>query len=189
MRRAGFVRQGESVSKKATGLFALAAFVMMSVSCTTLRTRAVTSTSDLPGRKAKVASVITVSGERITFSPHNPGHVRGDVITGTATARFSAPVEIQGPFSSIKRRPDGSVYEITDGTGRVYPVIGVSKESETQWTILVNDTTAQQVSIRVSEVRQISFKKNNGVLTVLAVLSLTAAGVIAINMALWRYTY
>jgi hypothetical protein len=71
----------------------------------------------------------------------------------------------------------------------VHPVVGVSKEGETQWTILVNDTTAQQVSIRVSEVRQISFKKNNGVLTVLAVLSLTAAGVIAINMALWRYTY
>ncbi len=35
----------------------------------------------------------------------------------------------------------------------------------------------------LSEVRQISFKKTNGVLTVLAVLWPTAAGVIAINMA------
>jgi hypothetical protein len=177
------------VSRSAISLFTAAAFIFTSASCTTLRTRDVASTADLPSWKAKVTSVVMVSGERISFSPHDPGRVRGDVITGTATARFSAPVEIQGPFSSIKRRPDGSVYEITDGTGRVYPVIGVSKESETQWTILVNDTTAQQVSLRVSEVRQISFKKNNGALTVLAVLSLTAAGVIAINMALWRYTY
>lgn len=170
--------------RKIASLFTLGAFLLASASCTTMRTKDLTPALGPPGPKAKVTNVITVTGERIAFSPRDPGRVRGDAITGTASVRYNVPVEIRGPFSSIKRRTDGSVYEITDGGGRVHPVVRVAKQGEDQWTILVNDTTAQQVSVPLSDVRQISFKKKNGVLTALAIVSLVFAGVCGLTLAL-----
>ncbi len=155
--------------RKAISLFTLAAFVLMSSSCTTMKTRTVVTPSDLPGKGAKITSVITASGERVEFSPSGPGRIRGAVITGTAAARYSVPVEIQGPFSSIKRRPDESVYEVTDGHGRVYAVVRVSNEGDTKWTILINDTAVQPVSILLSEVKQITYRKSRPALTAIAI--------------------
>lgn len=165
--------------KKATSLLTLAAVVLASVSCTTMTTKPVVTPSDLPGKAAMIQSVIMTSGEHVEFSPSDPGRVRGDVIVGTAAVRYKAPVEIQGPFSSIKRRPDGSVYEITDGTGRVHPVVGVAKEGETAWTILVNDRTARPVSIPLTDVRQIRFRKINAFLTALTIASVAGLFFIA----------
>jgi hypothetical protein len=177
-----------TVFRKATSLFTLAAFVVMSVSCVTMRTKTVVAPSDLPGKGAKITSVITASGERVEFSRSGPGRIRGAVITGTAAARYSVPVEIQGPFSSIKKRPDGSVYEITDGHGRVYAVVRVSNEGDTKWTILINDTAVQPVSIPLSEVKQITYRKSRPALTAIAIAIpvvlglLLVAGIIAADM-------
>lgn len=166
--------------RKATSLFTLAAFVLMSASCTTLKTKAVFMPSELAGLHAKIAAVVKASGERVEFSPSGLGRVRGDAVTGTAQARYGVPVEIQGPFSSIKRRPDGSVYKITDGSGREHAVVRVSNEGDTTWTILINDTTVQPVSIPLSEVKQITYRKPNPALTAIAIAIPVVLGLILV---------
>lgn len=155
------------MSKKTVSVFTLAAFVAFSASCTTMRTRAVVSPADAPGPHAKIAGLVRSSGERVEFAPSAPGRVREGAITGVARARYKVPVEIQGPFSSVKRRPDGEVYEITDGGGRVHQVIGVVREGDTAWTILINDLTPQPVSIPLSDVREVRSKSINPVMTAL----------------------
>jgi hypothetical protein len=156
------------MSRKAITVITLAAFVLTSASCVTWRTQTIAAASDAPGKRARIVSLVKASGERVEFSNSDPGRVRGDSITGTASARLSVPIDIQGPFSSIKKRADGTVYEITDGSGRVYPVQRVLKEGNTEWSILINDRTPQPVSIPLSDVRQIRFKKTNSFLTAIA---------------------
>ena len=140
---------------------------------------------DVPDESARISRVVLASGERIDFSPADPGRVqpadpeeperpgrqpsRGILIQGTAVARLSVPVEIQGPFSSIKRRADGTVYEITDASGLVYPVQRVLKEGDAQWSVLINDRTVQPVSILLSDVRQVWFEKSYPGMTMLGV--------------------
>jgi hypothetical protein len=174
-----------TVFRKATSLFTLAAFVLMSASCTTLKTKAVFMPSELAGLHAKIAAVVKASGERVEFSPSGLGRVRGDAVTGTALARYGVPVEIQGPFSSIKRRPDGSVYKITDGSGREHAVVRVSNEGDTTWTILINDTTVQPVSIPLSEVKQITYKKPNTALTAIAIAIPVVLGLIVVAVIIY----
>ena len=115
------------MSQRAISLFTLAGFVLLATSCVTWRTKNIGGITDAPGRGAMVMTVVKTSGERIEFAKSDPGRVRGLAIQGTALVRFSVPLEIQGPFSAIKARPDGSVYEVTDGAGRVHQVLRVSK--------------------------------------------------------------
>ena len=166
--------------RKATSLLTLAAFVLMSASCATLKTKAVFKPSELAGSHAKIVTVVKASGERIEFSPSGPGRVRGDAVTGTAQARYGVQVEIQGPFSSIKRRPDGSVYRITDRSGREHAVVRVSNEGDATWTILINDATVQPVSIPLLEVKQITYRKPNRALTAVAIAIPVVLGLILV---------
>jgi len=163
-------RQGENaMSKKPVTGITLAAFVLASTSCTMWRTKTIDGISGAPGKSAKIMSVVKASGERIDFSNSDPGRVRGLVITGTAIAGLSVPIDIQRPFSSIKKRADGTVYEITDESGRVYAVQSVLKEDEARWSVLINERTVRQVSIPLSDVRQVRFKKINPTLTLIAI--------------------
>ena len=172
--------------RKAIGAITLAAFVLTSSSCTMWRTKNIRSISDVPGESARIISVVLASGERIDFSPADPGRVqptgpegpelpgrhprRGILIKGTAVGRHSVPVEIQGPFSSIGKRADGTVFEITDVSGRVYPVQRVLKEGDARWSILTYDRTVQPVSIPLSDVFQVRFKQSYPGLTLLVIM-------------------
>ena len=127
-------------------------------------------------------SVVKASGERIDFSKSDPGRVRGLVITGTAVSGLSAPIDIQRPFSSIKERDDGTVYEITDKSGRVYAVQSVLKEDEIQWSVIIKERTAQRVSIPLSDVRQVRFKKINPALTLIAMAVPVSLGLLYLAM-------
>lgn len=164
------------MARKAASLFTLAAFVLASTACMTTRTKTITAPSDLPGSRAKIVSLVKTSGEQVDFTPSGPGRVRGPVIVGTAAARLSVPVTIEGPFSAIQRRPNGSVYALTDGSGRVHSVQRVLREGELRWSILINDRTARPVSIPVLEVSRIRFRKVNTILTILAVAVPVAFG-------------
>jgi hypothetical protein len=158
------------MSRKTITVITLAAFVLTSTSCTMWRTKNINGISDVPSKSAKIMSVVKASGERIDFSNSDPGRIRGGSITGTAVAGLSVPIDIQRPFSSIKKRADGTVYEITDGSGRVYGVQSVLKEGEAQWSVLINDRTVQRVSIPLSDVRQIRFKKTNTIMSAIAIV-------------------
>lgn len=147
----------------------LAAFILASASCTMWRTKDISTVRDVPDRSTRIESVLKASGEHINFAKSDPGRIHGFVIEGTALARLSVPIEIQGPFSSIKKRADGSVYEITDSDGRVHQVQRVLKEGDGRWSILINDMTTQPVSIPLSEVRQIHFKESRPLLAFIAI--------------------
>lgn len=157
------------MSQRAISLFTLAGFVLLATSCVTWRTKNIGGITDAPGWGAMVMTVVKTSGERIEFAKSDPGRVRGQAIQGTALVRFSVPLEIQGPFSAIKARPDGSVYEVTDGAGRVHQVLRVLKRGDAEWSILIIDRTTRPVSIPLTDVRQIRFKRHSPFLTFLAV--------------------
>ena len=164
------------MSRKAVAAITLAAFVLTSTSCMIWRTKNIRWISDVPDESAKIMSLVKTSGERIDFSSADPGRVwpgrhdsPGVLIKGTAVARFSVPVEIPRPFSSIRKRADGTVFEITDGSGRLHSVQRVLKEGDALWSVLINDRRAQPVSILLSDVRQVRFKKSYPGLTFLAV--------------------
>jgi len=155
--------------KKSIPAALAAAVVLLTVSCMTWRTKEIGGIRDAPGGSARIMTVFKMSGERVVFAKSDPGRVRGQAIEGTALARFSIPLEIKGPFDAIKERPDGSVYEITDGAGRVHQVYRVLKRGDAEWSILVNDSTARPVSIPLADVRQIQYKKPSFVLSFLAI--------------------
>ena len=172
--------------RKAITAITLAAFVLTSASCTMWRTKNIGSISDAPDESARIISVVMASGERIDFSPADPGRVqptgpegperpgrrasRGILIKGTAVGRFSVPVEIKGPCSSIRKRADGTVYEITDASGRAYPVQRVLKEGDARWSILTYDRTVEPVSILLSDVLQVRFKQSYPGMTLLVII-------------------
>jgi len=159
----------------------MAAGLIASVSCMTWRTKEIRSDADLAGKDAEIRRLLKTSGERVEFSPSNPGQVYEGAIRGLAVAHYSVPVTIQGPFSSIARRPDGSVYEVTDGRGRRHTIEAVRKETDTQWDVLVTDRAAGAVSIPLADVRRIWFKKLDPFVTLMAV----AIPVAAIRFAVW----
>jgi len=149
---------------KAITVITLAAFVLVSASCTMIRTADLTK-ADRPGERARILDLVMNSGVPIVFS--GSGRIRGSMATGMAVVGVEE--RIPAPLSSIRKRHDGTVYEIVDRAGRIHPVLGVLNEGETEWTIFAPGSTVQSVSIPLSEVRQVRFRKNNTILTAIAV--------------------
>lgn len=144
---------------------ALICFVVVSEGCLTWRTAPVTE-SRPPGRGAKIISVLTRAGEHIIFSRSDPGRVLGQSIVGRGVA--SVAERVPAPLAEVKKRSDGSVYEITDRQGRTHAVLGVSAEGPTEWVIITPGREIRQVSIPISEVTQARYGKVNLPLTALA---------------------
>ena len=158
-------------------MITLAAFALTSASCTMIRTADLT-TPDSPGKRARILSLVTNSGVPVVFS--GPGRIRGDMVTGMAVVGVEE--RIPAPVSSIKKRPDGTVTEIVDRTGRIHPVLGVLNEGATEWTIYAPGSAIQTVSIPLSEVRQVRFRKNNTILTAIAIAVPVSLGLLYLAM-------
>lgn len=156
--------------KRVAALFTMIAFVLFSASCSTWGMREVSTTAKRPAEGKKIRSVIMTSGELVEFSRSNPGRIQGSTIVGMATGLEGKPLSLKGPFSLIKKRPDGTIYQVVDKEGQVYSVQRVLKESPDQMTILTTASTVARVAIPLSEVRAIQVKKTNGALTALAVV-------------------
>ena len=167
------------MSRKASALFTVAAFVLFTASCTTWSTKEIYSEVDYPRQDKKVLSVVKESGERVEFSKAEPGRVWGDAIVGPAAVTMKS-VEVEGPFLMIKKGFDGSIEEITDAKGRVYYVRTVLKEEPNKLTIEARTLTTQAVSIPLSEARLVKLKKFNIILTALAITSAGAAAFVAL---------
>ena len=161
--------------RKATSLFTLAAFVLISVSCTIVKTVDV-RTAPPPGHRARIIRLVKTSGESVVFS--GVGRVDGSTIKGQAVV--SVQERIPAPVSSVKERPGGSVYEIVDRDGRIHPVSGVLIKGENEWTILVPGGTVQSVSIPLSEVVLIEYRKTDAALTILAITP-----VVVLTLLIW----
>jgi hypothetical protein len=149
-------------------IISLAALIVVSVFCLAWRTKEIRSEADL-GRDPEIRRLLKASGERVEFSPSSPGQVFGGAIRGLAVARSSVPVTIRRPFLSVKKGPDGSVREVTDGSGRTHHVDAVIRETDAQWDVLVTDRVPQPVSIPLADVRRIWFKKIDPFASLMAV--------------------
>lgn len=163
--------------RKTVTVITLAAFVLFSISCTIARTMETTQ-FDHPGKRAKIVSLIKQSGERVVFSGY--GRIRGDAITGMADA--GAERRIPAPVSAIKEGADGSIFEIVDRSGRAHQVLAVLQRGESEWTVLARAGTIRQVSIPLSEVRQVTYTKISTGLTILALAPLAALGLFLLGV-------
>jgi len=166
--------------RKIVTVITLAAFVLFSISCTIARTMETTKFNH-PGRRAKIVNLIKESGERVVFS--GCGRMEGDTITGMADAGIEK--HIPTPFSAIKEGADGSVFEIIDRNGQAHQVLAVLQKGETGWTILARGGMIRQVSIPLSEVRQVTYTKINTGLTILALAPLAALGLILLGVYIY----
>ncbi len=160
--------------RKSVGLLTLAAFLIFSASCKTWGLKDVaTMERHLPENSA-VRRVVNNSGEVIQFSLSNPGRVRGYTIVGTAKDPVPKRVDLTGPFRSIKKRSDGTIYEVVDAKGQVYFVQQVVVQGDNQMAVMAAEWV--QVSVPLSEARTIEIKKSNSLLTTLAVIGGLAGG-------------
>ena len=157
------------MSRKAASLFTLTVLALFSTSCTMWSTKDVRTIADWPKENQKVLSVVKASGEFVRFSKSDPGLMHGNVIYGLATSFVPKPVEVEGPFPSVKKRADGRIYEVTDRNGQVHAVREVLKDEGDKLTFVPNLRAPGLVSVPMSEARLIQIKRTNGALTFLAI--------------------
>lgn len=175
------------MTRKSTAVFTLAAFVLCSTSCMRWPTRAVRTVVDYPSPGARVMKVVAVSGTEYYFSKATPGRVVGNLIVGTANV-YGERVEIEGPFAEVRKRPDGTVYEVVDREGRTHSVMRVVSAGEDKMTVLMAVRKSEQVSIPLSEVRSVRFRKFDHVATFIAAWAAVKL-VLFIEMARWMSSH
>ena len=156
--------------RQAVAVFTAIVFVVFSSSCMTWRNKEIRTSADYPAQQTRVLTVVKRSGEVIEFSRTAPARIVGNQVVGTTSAIAEREVGIEGPFPLIKRLSDGTVTEVTDAKGRVWSVHRVLKEEPNRMTIRVVDNVIEPVAIPLSEIRQITNRKTDVGLTILAVL-------------------
>ena len=114
--------------KKWATLFTILSFVVSSTACLSWSTREIRSEGDYPEPGSKVARVVKTDGEIVDFTGRGLGRRLHERVEGAALVPVEREVELQGPLTSIKKRADGTISEITDAAGRVHDVISVERE-------------------------------------------------------------
>jgi hypothetical protein len=158
----------------------LAALLIVSVSCMSVRTKAIISPADYASYKPRIVGVVTASGEDYVFSASAPARLWGGNIVGTATAVGGGRVELAGPFRSVMKRSDGTIYQVTDSSGRVHAVRQVVQEGPDKLVFIAVSSDSRQVSIPFSEVRLLRYKKTNALLTMAG----SAGGYLALTIVI-----
>jgi len=166
--------------KKTAACVTLAAFVASSGACMTWGTRRIRTTAPFPKQGAKIQSLVQKSGATVVFRSADPGRIAGDAIVGTAVGGAWESVEIAKPVSLVKKRSDGSVYEITGRDGRVYPVGLVRSEDADKIVFFVAAGRPTPVSVPLSEIASVRIRKFSFVKTGLALAGLFGLGFFAI---------
>ena len=166
--------------RRASVLFTVAAFAVFSASCTMWPTREIRTEADYPSQGRQVASVVKTDGEIVEFTKSHPGIIRRDAVEGAARVLVKGRVEIRGPFALIKKRADGTISEVTDAIGKVHYVQSVLNEGPDVMTIQESSSEVRTVSIPLSDVRLVKYKKANVVLTLMALAAGGAVGLMAL---------
>jgi hypothetical protein len=166
------------MSPKITALITIPAFVLFTASCSMWPTREIRSEADYPSQNKRVLTVVKTNGEVVEFSKTDPGLILGDEIRGTARVLVNEKTEIE--FPQIKRRADGTIAEVTDAKGKVHFVQNVLREEPNRLVFQERYSAILQIAIPLSEVRLVTYKKPNTVLTIAAVAVAGALGLIAL---------
>jgi hypothetical protein len=171
---------------KLTALFTVAAFVLFTASCSMWPTREIRTEADYPSQNRRVLTVVKTNGEVVEFSKQDPGLVLGDEIRGTARVLVNEKTEIEGPFPLVKRRADGTIAEVTDAQGKVHYVRTVLREEPNLLVVQERYSARLPIAIPLSDVRLVTYKKTNTVLTVAAIAVGGALGLFA--LAVYAYS-
>jgi hypothetical protein len=143
--------------KKTAACLTLAAFLAASNACMMWGTRGIETAAKYPKQDRKIFSLVKKSGETVLFSASAPGRVRGDSIVGAALSWEN--VEIRKPVAVVKKRNDGSVYEIHTSDGRIIPVGKVLFDDADKIVIVAGDAKVTPVTVPLSEVASIKVRK------------------------------
>lgn len=147
-----------------------AALSCLSTACMTWATKDVRTVADWPRQNQKVLSVVTASGGLVQFDKSSPGRMQGNAIYGLAVQYAKDPIEIEGPFPSVKKRVDGAVYEVTDRTGKVYGVKEVLKAEGDRMIVVERSAGPVVVSVPIADARLVKVRKTNVPLTFVAIV-------------------
>jgi hypothetical protein len=163
-----------------TALFTVAAFVLFTASCSMWPTREIRTEADYPSQNRRVLTVVKTNGEMVEFSKQDPGLVMGDEIRGTARVLVNEKTEIEGPFPLVKRRADGTIAEVTDAKGQVHFVRTVLREEPDRLVVQERYSARLPIAIPLSEVRLVTYKKTNTVLTAASIAIVGTLGLFAL---------
>ena len=168
--------------KKGATFFTILSFIVFSSACVYWPTKAIRNEGDYPAPGRKVARVIKANGEVVDFTGPGHGLVLIDKVQGPALVSIEQTVELKRPLGLVKKRADGTVSEITDARGWVHYVLAIEKDGPDSLVIKERRTETQVVSIPLSEVRLIKYRKTNMIMTAMAIAALTAAGLFALAL-------
>jgi|PlaIllAssembly_1097288.scaffolds.fasta_scaffold57676_2 hypothetical protein len=179
-------REKDKMLKRTAACFTLATFIASSSACMTWGTRRIQTTAPNPKQGAKIQSLVKRSGATVVFSAADPGRVVGNAIVGTAVGGAWESVEIAKPVPLVKRRDDGSVYEITDRDGRVHPVGLVQSEDADKMVIFIGATQPAPVSVPLAEIASVKIRRFGIVKTALALGGLFCVGFVTLMVIMSR---
>jgi hypothetical protein len=160
------------MSKKMIAVMTLGTFVVFSTSCVTWRRQEVNALVRPLPENTEVLTVVKTSGEFVQFSKAEPGLVRGFAVVGKG--RVTKLREIAGPFLSVKKDKDGRIIEVTDAEGHVYSIQNLLSQGSNRMIFVGSELV--NVSIPLSGIRQVEFKRTNTLLTVMLALGVIGGG-------------
>jgi hypothetical protein len=166
--------------KRGAAFFTILSFAVFSTACVYWPTREIRNEGDYPAPGRKVARVVKANGEVVDFTGPGLGQVLIDKVQGPAVVSVERTVELKEPLGLVKKRADGTVSEITDASGWIHYVLSIEKEGSDSVIIKERRTETQVVSIPLSEVRLIQYRKTNAILTAMALAAVAAAGIIVL---------
>lgn len=162
--------------KKGAALFTILSFVVCSSACVYWPTRAVRNEGDYPAPGRKVARVVKADGQVVDFVGPGHGRILTGRVEGQALASTEVTVELKKPLRTVRKRADGTVAEIVDAAGGVHYVLAVERESPDSLVVRERRTEVRMISIPLSEVRLIKYRKMNAIMTAMTFVAVVTAG-------------
>lgn len=164
--------------KKFISMFTMLAFIVFSLSCTITKNMRLDAANVKENERIKILQVVKKSGEIIEFSKKRPGRILNECIIGKAE-RVTKEIEINiTDVEHNKCNEKGEVNEIITIDGKVYKdFVGTVKKEKNTYIFTTLLESNIQVSIPISEVRQVGIESQKPHL-VLFVIAGVIAGIV-----------
>ncbi len=170
--------------KKFISIFTMLAFIVFSLSCTITKNMRLDAANVRESGRIKILQVVKKSGEIVEFSKKQPGRVLNKSIIGIAE-RVTQEIEIDiTDVEHNKCNENGEVYEIMTIDGKVYKdFVGEVKKEKERYIFTTILKSHIEVSIPISEVKQVSFEGKKLNIPILVVLGIIVVVIIIILVA------
>jgi len=144
------------MNKKIVALPTMIAFVIFSISCTTINEERVSSVPKKNPKRIKVMQVVKNSGEAINFPEEEPGRIVGENVEGTH--RVEEFVLNKDEVEATKRDSKGSILEITTKEGRTIQVVSGRRDEGKFYFTISRSGEYAPVLIPLSDVKDLLIK-------------------------------